>query len=244
MASSVFRWSSFSSDPNASAVLARRNATLAAARQPPVASRTEYLTGLVRGREILDIGVIEHQIESSSSSRWLHRQLAEAAERCVGVDVLVDEVEELRGRGFDVRCHDLSTGPLDEQFDVIVAGEVVEHLDAPVAVLSSARQMLRTGGRIVVTTPNPYMVHRAWKHLRGGFPDSADHSLLLGPSQMLELASRADLVLDAWRGVRLRDLPGLRNRVASVARRALSPAVLAPETGCETLIYELVPPVS
>lgn len=240
MSSSVFRWSSISSDPNAPAVLGPRNAVLAATRQRRVASRAEYLAGLCRGREVLDVGVVEHQIESSGSGGWLHRQLVRVSTRCVGVDVLPDEVDALRGQGYDVRCHDLTSGPLDDRFDVIVLGEVVEHLDAPVALLASAREMLRPAGRVVLTTPNPYMLHRVWKHLRGAFPDSADHALLLGPSQVLELAGRADLALDSWRGVRLKDLPGARNRLASVARRAAAGSILAPEVACDTLVYELV----
>jgi SAM-dependent methyltransferase len=240
MASSLFRWSSIAPDPNDPAVLARRNALLAATRQRPVPSRLEHLVGLARGRDVLDVGVVEHRIESSASEAWLHRQLVQAAARCVGVDVLADEVDDLRAEGFDVRCHDLTTGPLDDRFDVIVLGEVVEHLDAPVAVLASAGEMLRPDGRIVVTTPNPYMLHRVWKHLRGSFPDSADHALLLGPGQVLELAARAGLALESWRGVRLKDLPGARNRVASAVRRLAAGSLFTPEVGCETLIYELV----
>lgn len=240
MSASRFRWSEISTDPNAPEVLVRRNAVLAATRAPVVRSRPGYLVGLARDRQVLDIGVVEHRVESRDSPQWLHRRLVGAAARCVGVDVLEDEVDALRAEGFDVRCHDLSVGPLDERFEVIVVGEVVEHLGAPVAMLVSAREMLLPGGRIVVTTPNPYMVHRVWANLRGSFPDSADHTLLVGPSHMLEIADRAGLALDSWRGVRLRDLRGVRNRVASMLRKALTAVGFAPELACDTLIFELV----
>ena len=161
----------------------------------------------------------------------------------MGVDVLADEVEALRGQGYDVRCHDLSTGPLDDPFDVIVVGEVVEHLDAPVAVLASARQMLRPGGRVVLTTPNPYMLHRVWKHLRGGLPRQrrTTRCSWARPRCSRSPAGRA------WPWIpggacSLKDLPGVRNRLASAVRRLAARTVLTPEIACETLVYELVAP--
>jgi SAM-dependent methyltransferase len=39
-------------------------------------------------------------------------------------------------------------------FDVVVLGEILEHVFDPVVVLSHARSVLAPGGRIVITTPN------------------------------------------------------------------------------------------
>lgn len=241
MVTGPFRWTDWSDDPNAPAVLRARAAVLDSARRPPVADRNRHLMTLARGRAVLDVGVVEHRAASAASGRWLHRRLAEVADRCVGIDILADDVAVLVAEGHDVRVHDLTAGPLgDEPFDVVVLGDVAEHVDDPVALLDGARRSLAPGGRVVLTTPNPYLVHRAWQHLRGGFPDSADHGVLLGPGQVLALASRAGLTLETWRGVRLKDLKGWRNRVASLLRRALVATVFAEEAACDTLIYELV----
>lgn len=236
----TFRWSEISDDPNHPAVVRRRQELLDRARRAPVERRLDLLRSICADKVVLDVGVVEHFAENRHRDRWLHKNLVDVAASCRGVDILAEDVEELRAQGYDVVVHDLTHSPLDDRFDVVVVGEVIEHLGAPEPFLANIRPMLADGGRLVVTTPNPYMLNRTWQSLRGRFPDSVDHALLLGPGNVLELATRAGLALDAWRGVRLKDLPGWRNRMASAARRGLVAARFAPELACDTLVYELV----
>lgn len=236
----TFRWSELSDDPNDPAVVRRRQELLDRTRRPPVARRLDLLRSICAGKQVLDVGVVEHFADNRHRDRWLHKNLVEVAASCKGVDILAEDVEELRAQGYDVVVHDLTEAPLDEEFEVVVVGEVIEHLGAPAPFLANIRPMLADGGRLVLTTPNPYMLNRTWQSLRGTFPDSVDHALLLGPGNILELATRAGLALDAWRGVRLKDLPGWRNRVASAARKGLIAAGFAQELACDTLVYELV----
>ena len=235
------RWTEISPNPNDPRVIRQRQAALDATRRPPIASRLAYLRELARDKDVLDVGVVEHFLDNERNDQWLHRNLVEVARTCRGVDILEDEVTALRAKGFDVVVHDMTVGPLDEQFDVVVLGEVIEHLGAPQSFLANLGAMLRPGGVLVLSTPNPYMLNRAWHSLRGRFHDSVDHALLLGPSSIAELAGRVGLEVVAWRGVRLKDLPGWRNRVVSVGRRVLVTAGFADELSCDTLIYELSP---
>ncbi|MEO5740909.1 MAG: class I SAM-dependent methyltransferase [Vicinamibacterales bacterium] len=41
----------------------------------------------------------------------------------------------------------------DESFDCVVMADVIEHIDAPDAVMSEAHRVLRKGGQILLTTP-------------------------------------------------------------------------------------------
>lgn len=47
---------------------------------------------------------------------------------------------------------DLTNG---ERYDTIVAGELIEHLERPYDFLRDVRPLLREGGRLVLSTPNP-----------------------------------------------------------------------------------------
>lgn len=234
------RWTELSWDPNAPEVLAHREALLQATHRPPIDHRVTHLRQLATSKRVLDIGVVEHDAISEQSDRWLHRHLVEVAASCRGVDVLEDGVAALRDKGYDVVCHDVIASPLPERFDLIVAGDVIEHVGNPEGLMRAAREMLAPGGRFVLTTPNPYMLHRVVHHLRGRFPDSVDHVLLLSPSNLAELGERVGLRLDAWCGVTLKDLPGWRNRIATTGRRVLIRLGGAPELACDTLVYEFV----
>jgi SAM-dependent methyltransferase len=44
----------------------------------------------------------------------------------------------------------------DEQFDLVIASEVIEHVEAPKEFLSDLTRRLRPGGKIVLTLPNGY----------------------------------------------------------------------------------------
>lgn len=233
-------WMEISRDPNSPQVLRWRQKQLDQVRHPPISRRLDHLKQLAKGRVVLDVGVVEHYAENQRSQRWLHRHLVEVAARCRGVDILADDVEILRSQGYDVEVHDLTVAPMDERFELIVMGEIVEHLGAPQPFLANVRQSMAEGGRVVMTTPNPYMLNRAWHGLRGRFSDSVDHAVLLGPGNIAELAGREGLRIDAWRGVRLKDLPGWRNRLVSFGRRTMIRLGFAEEIGCDTLIYELV----
>jgi 2-polyprenyl-3-methyl-5-hydroxy-6-metoxy-1,4-benzoquinol methylase len=64
------------------------------------------------------------------------------------LDILAPLVEELRGRGFNVRCVDAtSDADLGERFEIVFAGDVIEHVDNAVALLRFAgRHLARAAG--------------------------------------------------------------------------------------------------
>ena len=59
----------------------------------------------------------------------------------------------------------------DASFDAVIAGELLEHVRYPAAVLSEARRVLRPGGVFVGSVPNIYNLHNRLAFLRGRPPD-------------------------------------------------------------------------
>lgn len=45
---------------------------------------------------------------------------------------------------------------LEERYDTILAGEIIEHLDNPQSFLAGCYTILNPGGTLVISTPNPY----------------------------------------------------------------------------------------
>ena len=132
-------------------------------RLPPAAlvDRFDYLCDLARGRRVVHVGFVDLgcQMLNEQSGAWLHEHLSRSARELVGIDLDTEGVELARTRGYEayaVDCRDvdavraLGITPAD----VVVAGEVIEHLDDPGGFLDGVHALVAPGGLLVVTTPN------------------------------------------------------------------------------------------
>lgn len=51
---------------------------------------------------------------------------------------------------------------IEERFDTVIAGEIIEHLEDPIQFLSGCYHILNSGGKLVLSTPNPYYPPVVW----------------------------------------------------------------------------------
>ncbi|MEP7341840.1 MAG: class I SAM-dependent methyltransferase [Acidobacteriota bacterium] len=244
MMTTMQRWQEISNDPNAPEVMDMRRAAIAKARTGAlIYDRVAYLCQLAAGKSVLDIGVVEHTREAAEGPNWLHGHLHRHANRCLGVDVLEAEVEHLKARGYEVLCADITQAPLPLTFDVIIGGEVLEHLNSPGMFMKNCAAMLAPGGRLIITVPNPWYINAIIKSCRRRttFVDSADHVAWYEASTLCELGLRHGLRLDHFVGIGLSDPKTLR---AKIFLYGLKPALIglgcAPELFSKSIIYEFV----
>jgi len=74
-----------------------------------------------------------------------------------GIEIDEGAARVARRKGIDVKCLDLNDGdtPFEsDRFDAVFAGEIIEHLWAPDAMLQEMHRVLRPGGYCIVTMPN------------------------------------------------------------------------------------------
>jgi len=91
-------------------------------------NKVKFILPYVKGKNVLDIGVVAHVSKTYYRPNWLHKHIYKASKRCVGIDILKTGVKSLTDRGFEVYVADAQSFSLSEQFDVIVAGDILEHL--------------------------------------------------------------------------------------------------------------------
>ncbi len=78
-----------------------------------------------------------------------------------GVDTDTVAVQTARSRNLSVYCGTLETaGFLSNDMDVIAMNHLIEHVTDPTKLLRDCYRILKTGGRLMVTTPN----HESWGH--------------------------------------------------------------------------------
>lgn len=96
-------------------------------------------------------------LELGCSSGYVTQRLVANGNAVTGVDFDPTAAEEARRWCDRVEVGDIETMPLPEVpggYDAITAGDILEHLRDPDALLARLRPLLRDGGRLVVSTPN------------------------------------------------------------------------------------------
>lgn len=155
-------------------------------------TRTEVLSGLAHGRTVLHVGFADHSelIQTKrAEGTWLHDSLCEVAERCVGIDINSGTVEELEADGVkDIFVSDVtfrSSIPdevLGIDFDLIILGEVLEHIGNPVDFLRAISDNFgRVNQLVVVTVPNAWDIRTVVPALRGKELVNTDHRFWFTP---------------------------------------------------------------
>ena len=116
--------------------------------------RFEVVRPLLVGSSVLDVGCASRY----GNLDWLHGRIAAEFSDQVGIDINEATIDELQGQGYDVQVADAQHFDLGRTFDVVFAGELVEHLDDFHGFLQCARRHLTPGGRLILTTPNSFYV--------------------------------------------------------------------------------------
>lgn len=236
-------WAARSPDPNSAEAHAYRNEQLRSAHKPPVQVRSDYLVELARGKRVLDVGCVDH-LGPTARIAPLHRKLAEAAAELVGVDVQEAGVETMNAEGYKAFVADVTkpgmSAIVGSGYEVMIAGELIEHLLDVTPFFANAREVLRPDGRLVLTTPNPHSVIITVLNLMGRTPDNVDHVVYHWPSGIAEIADRCGFRLVEVRGIRSRSLPR-KLQVLERVGRAISRRWPTANAECESLVYTLAP---
>jgi SAM-dependent methyltransferase len=231
------RWCELTCDPNSPEAISYRSRTLKLAWRAPIVDRTKYLVDLCRARKVLDIGVVDHFAKDpTGNAYWLHGHIAGAAAYCLGIDVLADGIAALRARHYNVAVCDITTDRLDDSFDVLIAGEVIEHLGHMESLFAFAAAHINPGGRLVFTSPNAFYLTRFAQAIANRMRESVDHVGFVFPSGVAELAERQGFVLSAYRGIRLPP-----RCIGKILIKTLNTLSWNQDALCESYLYECVP---
>lgn len=141
-----------------------------------------FVAAIGRGKRVLDLGcrsgaLTKHFLEGNA---------------VVGLDVDAAALERAVALGIEpVRGNVEDPLPFENaSFDVVVAGELFEHLQFPDALVTEIRRVLRSGGVLVGSVPNAFRMQSRLRFLRGRPPeDDPTHLRMFSPAAMRELLS-------------------------------------------------------
>jgi 2-polyprenyl-3-methyl-5-hydroxy-6-metoxy-1,4-benzoquinol methylase len=169
----------------------------------PTVDRRAYILEACEGARVLHLGCVDHPFlhERLASGDLLHAAIDGMAAELSGVDLDRAGLDTLRAAGFE-NLYEADVEHLDElaltgPFDVIVAGEIIEHLTSPGAFLRQVPRLLAPGGRLLVTVPSAQSIRLAANALRRVEVVHPDHKAYFSPHTLTELlASSALTVVD------------------------------------------------
>lgn len=163
-----------------------------------ITDRLPVIERFIRTGEVLDLGCVDarpqrHTAEQRMQHKpnLLFKRICEINPRTLGLDINADGVNVLRQMGFNVECGDVETIDLGRQFDTIVAGEIIEHLENPGRFLRNMRRHLKDTGTLIISTPNPFYAGQTWKIWHYGKPMvHEDHMLWQDPTTLNQILRR------------------------------------------------------
>jgi methionine biosynthesis protein MetW len=141
---------------------------------------------LPAGIRLLDVGCGDGFVFRVARARF---------QRVFGCDVALAALRRAQRAGMRTVCADLA-GSLpyeDGAFDCITCLEVIEHVADPLHLLTELRRVLKSGGTLIITTPNiRYFRHVLTLLLRGRFPHTTTDTFVWGGGHF-HYFTRADL---------------------------------------------------
>lgn len=125
----------------------------------------------------------------------LHARLTSVAKECVGVDLDADTVRALSEEGLfrnivPGNAESLEACALTGKFDVVVVGDLIEHLSNPGLILDGIRRWIKPGGLLVLSTPNAFGLLSQLRYWLGSFREGAQHVLAFNVQGLAQLLER------------------------------------------------------
>lgn len=127
-----------------------------------------------------------------SSGRLLHAQIADVSSRVVGVDMSAEGLDRMRSLepSWDLRLADACSFLPDCEFDVVVASELIEHLENPGDLLRGLARWATPQHELILTTPNAFAMKGALRALFGAEFCHPDHTVLFSTKTLTQLLAR------------------------------------------------------
>lgn len=153
------------------------------------------------GDRVLDVGFWGQGV-SAADPNWPHRLLLDRGAHVWGIDLEYDDAplpqDASRYRRASAESFDFG----GERFDVVFAGDLIEHLPNPGLFLGAAAAHLAPGGRLVVTTPSAFNLFNLFEKLSKREPTvNPDHTCYFNERTLRQLFAKCGWSVDDVRFV-------------------------------------------
>jgi 2-polyprenyl-3-methyl-5-hydroxy-6-metoxy-1,4-benzoquinol methylase len=167
-------------------------------RTKPI-DRQAFILDRCAGKKVLDIGCADYPMteEKADKGELLYTSICEAAAKVIGVDYSPEGVAVLESLGYENLvvgdAEDLGALGLDESFDVIVAGELIEHLMNVGRFFQGVRDLMSRDTTLILSVPNAHAAKRFLRVALGSELVNRDHAYYFSQANIELLCTRHGL---------------------------------------------------
>ncbi len=138
------------------------------------ATRFKQIEKYFKGKDVLDIGCAV----GFKKPDWMHKHIKSISRSLYGIDLDARSIEEIKkiDDAFDVSYGNAQNFELNRKFELVHAGELIEHLDNPGDFLTCAHRHLQDDGFLLLTTPNGLRISNFIYAATGGLRVNAEHT--------------------------------------------------------------------
>lgn len=193
-------------------------------RRFELVQRTELIKKVCEGKKVLHLGCTNYPytLDAIENNMLMHFSLEKIASEIYGFDFDQEGIDILTSHGstnlYKANLENLAELDLNTTFDVIIAGEMIEHLNNPGLFLDGIKRFMNEDTLLVVTTINAYCGMRFLQYgLRGkggsSEPVHPDHVAYYSYStlRLLLARHRLDVIDFCFYDVGVEHRPYLRN---------------------------------
>lgn len=199
-------------------------------------SRIEKILEITKDKKVIHIGFADHLPlidEKIATNRWVHGLLLQNSKRCVGIDINKEAVDYLKEKHNipEIFHGDLETNLElnnildDEKWDFILLGEVIEHVDNPVAFLKRIHFLFEKHvDSIIVSAPNAFNILTINDINKNKENINTDHRFWFSPftlTKILALSGFKNFDLTFVDQVKLPLFTALRKRIKMMLKKTV-----------------------
>lgn len=176
--------------------------------------RFEQLKVFFVNKRVLDVGCAG----GYGRPNWMHEAISKTALYTKGIDISEAVIADAKSKGFNVEFGDAQAFSLNEKFDVVHAGELIEHLDNFHGFLQSSKKHLAPDGILLLTTPNATRMNNFIYSLFGGLQVNAEHTCWFCEKTITTLLIRNGYKIEKFDYIKHRPKSLLRRMISAVIR--------------------------
>jgi hypothetical protein len=162
-------------------------------------AKEEFILGVASGRSVLHLGCVGFtDVAPAERAKFaqqsLHWKLTQASET-VGIDYSVAVIDEYRKLGVFTNIVAGDVERLDEvqltrTFEVVIAGDIIEHLSNPGRMLDGIKRFCTGATQVIITTPNAFGAPNFLRYSAGKFHEGAEHVMSFNEQNLATLMNR------------------------------------------------------